>query len=276
MAIELLQVYRPRDYLPIPPRMAGVKYKLPNKRGWGPGHPNGPKDKISVYQANRLTLEVHDDYARLITLLVKMENALGHDLRKRIDPQGGWSDYDPRYVSGTRISSYHAWGLATDQNTTGNRRRKFSPQAPSVITPEIVWLLESCGHDSGVRYRPPSLYDPMHNGYAGRPEDVDDDIENAWVAFEELTGGRELYPMLWETNPHPNAAMIRVLQFRLAEHGYLVEDNAEFGPAMSAMVAAFQREKKLRADRIVGPLTWAALNEKPVEADHEQPDEQLD
>jgi N-acetylmuramoyl-L-alanine amidase len=56
---------------------------------------------------------------------------------------------------------------------------------------------------------------------------------------------------------------VRDLQQRLAAAGFvpLGEDAGSFGPATEASVRAFQDERGIRVDGIVGPETWAALVE---------------
>jgi peptidoglycan hydrolase-like protein with peptidoglycan-binding domain len=272
--IEPLPTYQLSDYFAKPSRLDNVKYRMPSRRGWGPGwvkgQPNPNRDKIHYYPTNRLNPQFRDEYAPLGTLLIQMSNALGYDMRRRIDPDGGFGDYDYRPIGGTEVPSFHSWALAIDQNTKGNPRGQTFK---SVTPPAIVLLYESTGHDWGGRYRSPVKVDAMHLGYQGRPEDVEADIGNAWLTFAEVLGGTTLYPLLYELNPEQNAAMVRVLQYRLELHGHLVPDDGTFEPEMTTAVKAFQKEKGLRQDGIGGPLTWTALNAEPVE-DHDEPEEE--
>lgn len=52
---------------------------------------------------------------------------------------------------------------------------------------------------------------------------------------------------------------VRTVQQRLKEHGWGITVDGFFGPRMHQAVVAFQREKHLVADGVVGPKTWAAL-----------------
>lgn len=54
--------------------------------------------------------------------------------------------------------------------------------------------------------------------------------------------------------------LVRILQELLD-----IVPDAEFGNATKASVIKFQKEKGLKADGIVGPLTWSALNYNPLE-----------
>ncbi len=48
-------------------------------------------------------------------------------------------------------------------------------------------------------------------------------------------------------------------QNRLKERGWRITRDGLYGPATARIVRLFQREKKLKADAILGPVTWRAL-----------------
>jgi peptidoglycan hydrolase-like protein with peptidoglycan-binding domain len=52
---------------------------------------------------------------------------------------------------------------------------------------------------------------------------------------------------------------VRTLQYLLRARGHTVVVDGVFGPNTEAAVRAFQQEKHLAADGVVGPITWAAL-----------------
>jgi peptidoglycan hydrolase-like protein with peptidoglycan-binding domain len=58
---------------------------------------------------------------------------------------------------------------------------------------------------------------------------------------------------------HDKAHPVPSLQYLLRARGHKVTVDGDFGPATDAAVRAFQREKNLAVDGIVGPLTWRAL-----------------
>ena len=52
---------------------------------------------------------------------------------------------------------------------------------------------------------------------------------------------------------------VQTLQYLLGARGHSVTVDGIFGPATDAAVRAFQQQKGLANDGIVGPLTWTAL-----------------
>lgn len=52
---------------------------------------------------------------------------------------------------------------------------------------------------------------------------------------------------------------VKALQIALTERGHATSADGSFGPTTEANVKAFQRERGLEPDGLVGPATWAAL-----------------
>jgi peptidoglycan hydrolase-like protein with peptidoglycan-binding domain len=52
---------------------------------------------------------------------------------------------------------------------------------------------------------------------------------------------------------------VAAIQLLLTAHGYGTEADAVFGPATTAQVTSYQRDRSLAVDGIVGPDTWHAL-----------------
>jgi hypothetical protein len=57
---------------------------------------------------------------------------------------------------------------------------------------------------------------------------------------------------------HRGKAVLAV-QRRLKERGWRITQDGIFGPGTESVVKAFQKEKRLTADGIVGPITWRKL-----------------
>jgi peptidoglycan hydrolase-like protein with peptidoglycan-binding domain len=251
-----------------------LPYK-PSKRGFGPGWPNCDLAHIHKHPVNRIGVRCTDDIAELMTLLVKMSNALDYDIRPRYEPSGGIGGFDCRPVRNTGKPSFHSFGISLDQNSSAQLCRPFFR---SVTPPDVVLLWESAGWEwlgRGFKIDGVDWYDPMHFGYRGARKDIPDDINNAIAAFDALTGGGQLYEPLWFTNPDNKRTMIRVLHFRLAEHGYPLtqpEGDDTFTMATSFTVKQFQRAKGLVVDGIVGAVTWPKLLADPTTDETQEPE----
>ncbi len=255
---------------------ATAPYK-PSKRGWGPGWPNCDLAHIHKYPVNRIGVRCTADIAELMTLLVKMSNALDYDIRPKSEPSGGIGGFDCREVRDTGKPSFHSFGISLDQNSSAQLCRPFFR---SVTPADVVLLWESAGFEwlgRGFRVGDETWYDPMHFGYRGARKDVPTDIANAHAAFAALTGGGSLYEPLWFDNPLNKRTMVRVLHDRLAVHGHPLtqpEGDDQFTLATSFIVKQFQRSEGLVVDGIVGPVTWAALNAEPVTDTPQEPEDE--
>lgn len=57
---------------------------------------------------------------------------------------------------------------------------------------------------------------------------------------------------------------VRLVQQRLKERGWSISVDGDFGPGTEKVIKSFQREKGLKSDGIVGPVTWRSLWETRV------------
>ncbi|MFF3665486.1 peptidoglycan recognition protein family protein [Microtetraspora malaysiensis] len=64
--------------------------------------------------------------------------------------------------------------------------------------------------------------------------------------------------------PLTTGADVRTWQQRMAARGWRIAVDGAYGPASRSVCEAFQAEKKLAADGIVGPATWRAAWEAPI------------
>ncbi len=70
--------------------------------------------------------------------------------------------------------------------------------------------------------------------------------------------------LLTLTTPHLTGPDVRQLQAELAKWGLPLAPDGVFGPTTQQAVAQFQRGQGLVADGIVGPQTWARLQQNPT------------
>jgi peptidoglycan hydrolase-like protein with peptidoglycan-binding domain len=57
---------------------------------------------------------------------------------------------------------------------------------------------------------------------------------------------------------------VKALQARLADRGWSLTPDGEFGPATLSVVRQYQAEKGLTVDGVVGPATWRSVFTSPV------------
>lgn len=68
------------------------------------------------------------------------------------------------------------------------------------------------------------------------------------IAYPPLTSGSDVYS--W--------------QARMRQRGWVVDVDGKYGPQSRGVCVAFQKEKRLDPDGIVGPLTWKTTWEAPI------------
>lgn len=67
-----------------------------------------------------------------------------------------------------------------------------------------------------------------------------------------------------EYPPLKKTAACRKWQKRMKDRGWILEVDGMYGPISKSKCEAFQREKGLQVDGIVGPVTWKATWEAPI------------
>lgn len=71
------------------------------------------------------------------------------------------------------------------------------------------------------------------------------------------------YTMQFKKNS-PYDKNLQVWQRRMKARGWNIDPHGFFGPNTRAVVLAFQKEKKLGADGIIGPVTWKSAWTLPI------------
>jgi peptidoglycan hydrolase-like protein with peptidoglycan-binding domain len=67
-----------------------------------------------------------------------------------------------------------------------------------------------------------------------------------------------------ETHGRKTDENVRLFQARLAERGWRVEATGRFNVATEQIVRAFQREKRLYVDGVIGKNTWRMIWEADI------------
>lgn len=194
-------------------------------------------------------------------------------------PQGrSMGIYNYRPVRGAQALSIHSEGRALDWGMP-MVNGKGSPEGHA-----IVKRLAEHGHRLGIQgiiydRRIWSASSPRGRAYLGTAPHYDHlHIELTRSAGERLnlatldavlgtsgaaptapTAGR---PVLRSGSAGPD---VRTLQERLVAHGYqLGATDGRFGPRTEMAVRAFQQDRQLAVDGVVGPQTWSRLDVEPV------------
>ena len=117
------------------------------------------------------------------------------------------------------------------------------------VRPDSIVTIEGNVKDSCarvVRTRNHTIIGFARPPYGGRP-----------AATTPAAAGAPPFPGLTRRGSLGEA--VRQVQQRLAARGATIDVDGAFGPQTDRVVRAFQAEKGLEVDGIVGPKTWAAL-----------------
>lgn len=125
----------------------------PEALGWGPACKT---PVVTLRRGDGLRIGLHPAIAPLVAMLIDLTELRGYDVR----PHDTWG-YNCRNVAGTKVSSYHAWGLAIDINATTNGRGGRGD-----IPGDVVSLWTRHGFAWGGTWR---HTDPMHFEFERSP-----------------------------------------------------------------------------------------------------------
>lgn len=213
-------------------------------RGWGP--PPTAVSKMVDVHAGGVTVSVHHRIAELVAYCLDQTVARGYHLRK-----GECFGYSPRHILNdpSKPWSNHAWGLAVDLNSLENGYGSHGDFPPRIA--HELW------NHWGFRWGGDYLYspgDPMHFEFMGTPGDAD-------TLTKRLGDGTHaqrrrtvppVFPGIRREGDHGHA--VELIQAALK-----VRVDGLYGPVTAEAVRRFQRTHHLRADSVVGPLTWRKL-----------------
>jgi hypothetical protein len=231
---------------------------------WGPGWPtnNSAKMVTVVTGAGGLRLPVRREIGPLVAGLVSdLERSRGKPFR------ADWSwGYANRAIAGTSTPSNHSWGLAVDLDAPENPYlavdmhrsphplRKTFPGGRvlrSTMPDDVEAIATRWGFGWGGRY--PTKPDPMHFEFMKAVGDAGTLTKDSGMPTPPPPGQMQpsARPIIKLGARGP---FVRYLQRKLS-----ITRDGIFGPATDAAVRAFQGEKGLTVDGIVGTQTWTAL-----------------
>jgi peptidoglycan hydrolase-like protein with peptidoglycan-binding domain len=190
-----------------------------------------------------------------------------------------------RTTSGTSMSA-HSWAVAVDINPEQN---PFTRGAVITDMPkEFVECFTSEGFGWGGAWR--SVKDAMHfslapnEGGKPKPETFDRKLQEQAVAlWVDVNNGVNPEPKVKRPKkkgakapPFPGIDMdrkgfarkadpnVKLFQVRLVERGWNVPTTGKFDQRTEQVVRAFQREKRLFVDGVVGKNTWRLVWEADI------------
>ncbi|HLG01445.1 MAG TPA: M15 family metallopeptidase [Acidimicrobiia bacterium] len=199
--------------------------------------------------------------------------------------------YNCRKKTSGRGWSAHSWPVAVDVNPDRNPYRSDGALRTDMPA-EFVAAFKTEGFGWGGDWR--SVKDPMHfsldpaEGGKPRPEPFDAALQDEAMAKWRTRNGGVNAPPPPPTRPKPSGAQaptypghavsmdvwrrggkqadatVAAFQAQLVNRGWSITADGHFGPKTDQAVRAFQREKRLAVDGVVGPATWRAIWEAPI------------
>jgi D-alanyl-D-alanine carboxypeptidase/Putative peptidoglycan binding domain len=190
--------------------------------------------------------------------------------------------YNCRSTTGGGSQSAHSWAAAVDVNPEQN---PFSSKAILItdMPREFREVFKRHGLGWGGDWR--SVKDAMHfsmdRGEQGKAVNQKYDPDLQAAADQKWSGRRAATPQrpkrpgerapAWQhehpgniRNPHNNCPTVRRWQAQMKARGWDISVDSDYGDGSERVCRAFQREKRLAIDGIVGPNTWRMAWEAPI------------
>ena len=221
---------------------------------WGPACDRAPKATVTI--APGVDRLVHRDAVPAFEALAAILAA--HRYAVRPADTGA---YNCRATTGGTSPSLHSWPIAIDVNWNTN---PFRPSGPLVtdMPRALVDAVLAVRTKRGVRVwewggdwsRPK---DAMHFGLVCSRSELGAGIDWATVRQRRPDPKKpSSWPTLRRGSSGPTVAQ---LQRRLTAAGHALDDDGHFGALTAKAVSAYQRERGLEPDGVVGLQTWTAL-----------------
>jgi peptidoglycan hydrolase-like protein with peptidoglycan-binding domain len=190
--------------------------------------------------------------------------------------------YNCRQTTAGTSWSAHAWAAAVDINPDNN---PYSSKARLItdMPSRFVKAFTAQGFGWGGSWQ--SVKDPMHMSLApneqgkGIAERFDPLLQ---AEADARWSGRPIAPAPtpkklgdqappWDhehpgtvSRPHPECGTVHRWQGRMLERGWEIDVDSIYGEGSEQVCRAFQREKGLEIDGILGPVTWRCAWECPI------------
>lgn len=184
-------------------------------------------------------------------------------------------------VSGTSWSA-HAWAAAVDINPEQN---PFSSKGilKTNMPEDFVAAFTSQGLGWGGRWK--TVKDAMHfsldKGEGGRAvketykRALQEEADEKWadrptaglVSITDPSSGAPAWKHEHPGNvdaPHFNCSTVQRWQARMRKRGWDIAVDGDYGDRSEQVCRAFQREKRLHVDGILGPKAWRMAWEAPI------------
>ena len=190
--------------------------------------------------------------------------------------------YNCRAVTGGGSWSAHSWAAAVDINPDKN---PYSSKAKLITNMPDPFVAAFTRHGFGWGGNWHSIKDPMHMSLApseqgkglsdpydpGLQQKANDKWAGRTVAPEPAPKKPGVGAPPWShehpgniETPHTGCETVRQWQGRMAERMWDIDVDGDYDAASERVCRAFQREKQLEVDGILGPETWRCAWECPI------------